>query len=68
MFLGEKDDLAVIEDGRLLAEDLPNVSLFKIVDFEGFTHMDFSIAIDADKLIYIPMIEMMKNSTMLSTL
>ena len=68
MFLGDKDDLAVIEDGRLLAEDLPNVSLFEIVDFEGFTHMDFSTAIDADRLIYMPIIEMMKNSTMLRTL
>ena len=68
MFLGDKDDLAVIEDGRLLAEDLPNVSQFKIVDFEGFTHMDFSTAIDADRLIYMPIIEMMKNSTILRTL
>ena len=41
---------------------LPNVSLFEIIGFEGFTHMDFAIAIDADKLIYDKIVDMMKAS------
>ena len=61
MFLGDKDDLAVIADGELLAEDLPNVSLYKVVDFEGFTHLDFATAIDADKLVYSTIVDMMKS-------
>ena len=42
----------------ILAERLPNVSLLQVVEFEGFTHMDLSIAIDADKLVYNKILEM----------
>ena len=43
LFVGDKDKQATIEDAKILAENLPNVSLFQIVDFEGFTHIDFLI-------------------------
>ena len=60
--MADADDLATIADAEWLVEDLPNVSLFKVVDFEGFTHIDFAIAIDADKLVYSTIVDMM-NST-----
>lgn len=62
LFLADADDLATIADAEWLVEDLPNVSLFKVVDFKGFTHIDFAIAIDADKLVYSTIVDMM-NST-----
>ena len=58
MFAGDADDLACVADVNTLAERLPNVSLLQVVEFEGFTHMDFSIAIDADKLVYNKIIDM----------
>ena len=61
LFLGDKDNLASVTDGEFLAEDLPNVSHFEVVDFEGFTHLDFVTAIDADKLIYATIVNMIKN-------
>ena len=62
LFVGDKDDLATIADAQTLADNLPNVSLFEIVDFEGWTHMDFAIAVDANKLIYAKILEMMQQS------
>ncbi len=59
LFAGDKDDLACVEDVQVLADRLPNVSLFQVVEFEGFTHLDFAIAIDADKLIYSTIVDMM---------
>ena len=58
LFAGDADDLACVADVNILAEQLPNVSLLQVVEFEGFTHMDFSIAIDADKLVYNKILEM----------
>ena len=58
LFIGDKDDLACVSDVENLAQDLPNVSLFQVVEFEGWTHLDFSIAIDANKLIYSKIIDM----------
>ena len=62
LFVGDKDDLAVVSDSEVLAEHLPNVSLFQIVEFNGWTHLDFAIAIDADKLVYSKIIEMMQSN------
>ena len=62
LFLGDGDDVATVADAAWLVEDLPNVSLFRVLDFEGFTHSDFAIAIDADKLVYSTIVDMM-NST-----
>lgn len=62
LFVGDKDDLACVEDVTVLADRLPNVSLLQVVDFEGWTHLDFSIAIDADKLVYSKIIEMINAS------
>ena len=61
LFLADADDLATIADAEWLVEDLPNVSLFKVVEFEGFTHLDFAIAIDADKLVYSTIVDMMNS-------
>ena len=58
LFAGDADDLACVADVNVLAERLPNVSLLEVVEFEGFTHMDFSIAIDADVLVYSKIVDM----------
>ena len=58
LFAGDADDLACVADVKVLAERLPNVSLLEVVEFEGFTHMDFSIAIDADVLVYSKIVDM----------
>lgn len=63
LFLGDKDDLATIADGHTLEKKLPNVSLFEVVDSEGFTHLDFAIAIDADKLVYSKILDMMNENS-----
>jgi pimeloyl-ACP methyl ester carboxylesterase len=60
LFVGDKDDLADPMDAQILADHLPNLALFEIVDYVGFTHMDFVTAVDADKLIYKTILEMMK--------
>ena len=60
LFLGDKDDLADPIDGQLLADHLPNLIHYEIVDYKGFTHLDFVTAIDADKLIYETIVSMMK--------
>ena len=64
LFLGDKDDLATVADGQHLGKVLPCVSLVHVVDFEGFTHLDFSIAIDANVLVYKTILEMMGDRNM----
>ena len=63
LFAGDKDDLACVEDVEVLAQRLPNLSLFEVVDFKGWTHLDFSIGLDADKLIYSTILDMMQSNT-----
>ena len=60
LFVGDKDDLACPADVDYLVTQLPNVIHHEIVDFQGWTHLDFSIGIDADKLIYETVMNMMK--------
>ncbi len=62
IWAGDKDDLADVEDVKRLVEVLPNVSHFEVVPYEGFTHLDFAIAIDADTLVYAPLLDMMNKS------
>ena len=59
LFVGDKDDLACPADVDYLVTQLPNVIHHEIVDFQGWTHLDFSIGIDADKLIYQTIMNMM---------
>ena len=32
--------------------ELPNVVLDHLVDYVGWTHLDYAIAVDADRLVY----------------
>ena len=59
LFVGDKDDLACPADVDYLVTQLPNVIHHEVVDFDGWTHLDFSIGIDADKLIYQTVMNMM---------
>ena len=40
-----------------LVNVLPNVASFDMVDMEGFTHFDFALAIDVDKVLYSKVLE-----------
>lgn len=61
VFIGEKDDMATIEGGEKLASLLPNCFHSEVVDYPGCSHFDFALGIDAGKIIYGPIIEMMSN-------
>ena len=45
-------------DVNILAERLPNVLLLQVFEYEGFTHIYFSIAIDVDKFVNNKILEM----------
>lgn len=59
---GNKDYLADITDIEKLVGVLPHVVFYEVVPIDGFTHLDFAIAIDADVALYSKILEMM-NST-----
>ena len=62
LMAGDNDYLADVLDVYALSEVLPNVQKFEVIDITGFTHFDFAIAIDADKVVYNPIIERTNNS------
>ena len=62
IWAGDKDDLADVADVEHLVEVLPNVTHYEVVGIEGFTHLDFAIAIDADQYVYAPILERMNKS------
>jgi len=62
LMAGDNDYLADVLDVYALSEILPNVQKFEVINITGFTHFDFAIAIDADKVVYNPIIERMNNS------
>ena len=62
LMAGDTDYLADAMDVYALSKVLPNVQKFEVIDIAGFTHFDFAIAIDADKVVYGPIIERMNNS------
>ena len=63
LMAGDNDYLADVLDVYALSEILPNVQKFEVIDITGFTHFDFAIAIDADKVVYNPIIQRMKGMT-----
>jgi pimeloyl-ACP methyl ester carboxylesterase len=62
LWAGDNDSLADIKDVERLRDTLSNVSHYEVVDLKGFSHFDFAIGIDADKLVYAKILEMMNAS------
>ena len=57
LFKGDADDLADMIDVDLLINELPNVAL----DIEGWTHLDYIVAMDADVLVYDLVLDLLQN-------
>ena len=62
LWVGDKDYLAYEKDVDKLAIVLPNVQSYNLVEYQGFTHFDFAIAIDADKLVYSKILKQINES------
>ena len=59
LFVGDADDLACVADNEVLASRLPNLLGNHLVDYEGWTHGDFVMAMDADTLVYSKILDYM---------
>ena len=59
VFIGENDDLATVSGGLKLSSMLPNCFHSEVLDYPGCSHFDFALGLDAGKIIYDPIIEMM---------
>ncbi|XP_015436534.1 PREDICTED: lipase 3-like isoform X2 [Dufourea novaeangliae] len=61
MFSGENDWLSNSADVNHLKMELPYKPVIYKVPFEQFNHVDFLWAVDAPKLVYTPLLAMMKS-------
>ena len=61
LFKGDADDLADMIDVDLLINELPNVALDHLVDIEGWIHLDYIVAMDADVLVYDLVLDFLQN-------
>jgi len=52
IFKSDADDLADLVDIDLLVNRLPNVVMDHMVERDGWTHTDYIVAMDADRLVY----------------
>jgi len=52
IFKSDADDLADLVDIDLLVNQLPNVVMDHMVERDGWTHTDYIVAMDADRLVY----------------
>lgn len=52
IFKGDADDLVNIVDVDTLVNKLPNVVFDHLVEIDGWTHIDYAVAMDADTLVY----------------
>ena len=51
LYAGDNDALADLADIQMLAEVLPNLIAFEVVDYEGWTHADFFMATRSGELV-----------------
>lgn len=65
LFSGSNDKLASPKDVALLKQRLTNMKYFK--EIEGWNHVDFLFGIDAPRLLYTKMINMMETDLTLGT-
>lgn len=61
LYYSVADSLAAVEDVRRLAQELSNVVSNNLVAHESFNHIDFVWAINAPRLVYAPIISLMKS-------
>jgi len=61
IFKGDNDDLVDLEDINKLVGLLPNVVFDHLVEKEGWTHLDYVLAMDADTLVYSYVLDLLKN-------
>jgi len=61
IFKADADDLADLIDIDLLVNELPNVVYDHLVDYEGWTHADYIVAMDADVLVYDYILNLLSN-------
>jgi len=61
VFKGDGDSLTAVEDIDRLVSELPNVVFDHLVEFEGWTHLDYFAAMDADQLVYSYVLDLMSN-------
>ena len=61
IFKGDADDLADLIDCDLLVNELPNVVFDHLVELDGWTHIDFIAAMDADVLVYDYILHLLSN-------
>ena len=59
LFVRYADGVACVADNEVLASRLPNLLGNHLVDYEGWNHMDFIMAIDADTLVHNKVLEYM---------
>ncbi len=59
LFAGDSDGLAAVTDVDLLADVLPNLLDYRIVDYSGWTHLCFGAAVNAGELVYTEIIAYM---------
>lgn len=57
---GSSGEMWGFQDVALLVEKLPNLVHQHVVEDEEFTHLDFGIAVNAVKLIYEKVLDVMK--------
>ena len=51
LYAGDQDSLADLADIQLLAATLPNLITLEVVDYVGWTHADFFVAISSGELV-----------------
>jgi len=52
LYVGKKDDCAKPADVMRLISDLPKESLYDVQIYDQYEHLDFSLGLDANRLVY----------------
>jgi len=61
LIVGDGDGLADRADADHLVTVLPNVLDYQIVDYPGFTHFDFFMALDIKNLVLQKVLDLMES-------
>lgn len=62
VYYSENDWFVVPEDVKKLISELPNVALDYLIPHQKFNHGDFSCGIDARRLVFNKVLEMMRST------
>lgn len=61
LYIGDSDTAACVEDNEVLASRLPNLVESHIVDYEGWTHLDFFMAMNVKEKVYDSIVNYMND-------